>query len=296
MPITKKPWRYAVQDAVSRPVVQWLLTIAFLVPVVGTYGQYAHSGFWSQSIRVPFLFWPGQEWSWGLSMPVWLSIGLMILSYVGGIGWMIQRRTFSTVVFIGLVALIMANIAGTALNSMTGWKELQMVSSMNLAGKANRAIFSLWHNPAWEEIVFRGIPLVALLAFRRKSIKAFGWPEWCYLIIPSIVFAFYHVPGHGPSRMLDTLILGIAFGWLALQYSFFAPLILHYVFDAMMVMRLGKMPNIPKTEISWLADNAVMLNSTWSLSLLSWFLTIVLFVVIRRLQPGKSSDAIAENS
>ena len=209
---------------------------------------------------------------------------------------MIQRRTFSTVIFIGVGALIVANLAGLGVNSIFGWKEQQMVSSMDLAGKANRAIFSLWHNPAWEEVVFRGIPLITLLALRKQAVGAFGWPEWCYLIIPSIVFALYHVPGHGPSRILDTLILSIAFNWLALQFTFFAPLVLHYVFDAMMVMQFGKMPNIPKTEVSWLADNAVGLNSTWSLSLLAWFLLILLFTVIRLVQLRKPVEPIVENT
>ena len=289
---TSKIWKDAFRIAAANPFVGWMLALAFCVPLAATIGQFSNTGFWGTSLRVQILFWPGQDWSWGPIVSVWLSMGLMLLSYSFGIVWLIKRRFFSVVILAGVAGLIVANIAGAALNTVTGWKELQMVSSMDLAGKANRAIFSLWHNPAWEEVVFRGIPLAALLYLRRRLPGPFGWPEWCYLVIPSIVFAVYHIPGHGPSRIVDTFILSLLFGWLALRYTFFAPLILHYIFDAMMVPQLPKMPNIPKGEVGWLSDNAGMLNSAWSISLLFWIILMIAFMFFHRVRLAR----MAENS
>ncbi len=51
---------------------------------------------------------------------------------------------------------------------------------MALAGMANRLIFAHWHNPVWEELVFRGIPLLFLLAVRRTLGRDARWSVWVY--------------------------------------------------------------------------------------------------------------------
>jgi hypothetical protein len=162
---------------------------------------------------------------------------------------------------------------------------------MDLAGKANRAIFALWHNPAWEELVFRGVPLGLLLMARRNARYAGPLASWCYYLLPAIAFAVYHVPGHGPSRLVDTFILSLAFSWLALRFTFFAPLVLHYVFDAMMTLSLGKMPNIPRAEVAWLAAHATALNTAWSVALLCWLLSLAVAAAIHcvRRSPARAA-------
>jgi hypothetical protein len=57
---------------------------------------------------------------------------------------------------------------------------------------------------------------------------------------------------------------------------------MHYLFDAVMTLSLGKMPNIPTREVAWLADHATLLNSTWSLTLLLWLASIPVSVVFLR--------------
>ena len=274
MTTSTQRWASAARDAITRPTAQYVLAIALLVPAVATLGQFIHSGFLAKSTTVLLLFWPGRAWSWGIAMPVWLSAGLMIASYVAGVGWMIHRRTLATVVLICVGVMAAAGTVGAIVNGITGWRELQVVASMDLAGRVDRAIFSMWHNPVWEEVVFRGIPLVALLWYRKRVPTTLGWAEWCYMIVPSVIFAAYHVPGHGPSRIADTLVIAAAFAWLALRYTFLAPLVLHYVLDAMMVMHLPKMANVPAEEVTWLADNFGAINSTWTVALLCWMVFI----------------------
>jgi len=285
-------WTVSLRSALKHNVVQASLAIALLVPLLATAGQFLSSGFWRQSSGVALLFWPGQDWQWTVSMPVWISMGAMLTSYLAGIAWLLRKRTLSAVVLSGVGALIAANAVAAALNYVAGWRELQVVSSMELAGKANRAIFSFWHNPAWEEVVFRGIPLILLfMAVRGKDGARPRWALWCYYVVPSLVMAAYHVPGHGPSRLVDTFLLSLAFAWMALRYSFFAPLVIHYVFDAVMTMSLGKMPNIPTREVAWLADHAALLNSTWTIALLLWLASIPVTLILRRYRGRPPSGA-----
>jgi hypothetical protein len=275
-------WLASIQFALEHRVVQGVLACAFLVPLIATVGQYWSSGFWWQSSGVELLFWPGQKWHWVVRMPVWVSMGAMLASYLAGIAWLLRRRTLSVVALSAIGALIVANVAAGGLNYLTGWRELQVVAGMDLAGKANRAIFSLWHNPVWEEVIFHGIPLVLLLLVRRIYPAAARWSLWCYYLVPSLIFAAYHVPGHGPSRMIDTFLLSLVFAWMTLRFTFFAPLVMHYTFDAVMTMSLGKVPSIPANEVAWLARHFTLLNSTWTIALLVWMATIPVVVLVRR--------------
>ena len=110
------------------------------------------------------------------------------------------------------------------------------------------------------------------------------WPmKQSQMIVPSVIFAWYHVPGHGPSRLVDTLILSLVFAWMARRYTFFAPLVMHYVFDAVMTMSLGKMPNIPASEVTWIAAHSTALNSAWTIALLLWIASVPALVLRRRM-------------
>ena len=229
-------------------------------------------------------------------MPVWLSMGAMLASYLAGIVWMVQRRTLSPVALSGLGALIVANVVAAAINYLAGWRELQTLSSMARAGIADRLIFAHWHNPAWEELVFRGIPLLFLLAVRRTTGRDARWSVWAYYLVPSLIFAAYHVPGHGPSRIVDTFILSLVFAWLARRYTFFAPLVLHYVFDAISTLSLGKMPGIPTAEVAWLADHFTVLNSTWTLLMMLWLASILAFALVGRYRAARAPAVSPEAS
>lgn len=289
-----------LRSALEHPAVQAPLAAALLVPLAATVGQYAASGFWGEWTAVELLFWPGAPWKLAVRLPVWLSMGAMLAAYVAGIAWLVRKRTLTMAVLAGMGVLVAAQLAAAGVNALTGWRELQKVSSMDLAGKANRAVFALWHNPTWEELVFRGVPLLVLLLVLRKSPRATRPATWGYYAIPSAVFAAYHVPGHGPSRIVDTLVLGLVFAWMARRFGFFAPLVLHDVFDAMMTLSLGKLPNIPKSEVAWLVANATTLNSAWSVALLLWLAAMPLAYLGMRVRARRSEGvpgqgAVAEN-
>jgi membrane protease YdiL (CAAX protease family) len=151
---------------------------------------------------------------------------------------------------------------------------------MDLSGKANRLILSQWHNPIWEEVVFRGIPLLCLAFLVKKSPRARRVGTWCYFLVPSLVFAAYHVPGHGYSRIADTFVLSLIFAWLALRYGFCAVMVLHYIFDAVIVLSLGKLKNIRTDEVRWLADHFGILNSMFSVALIA-ILSLMIILVVR---------------
>lgn len=111
--------------------------------------------------------------------------------------------------------------------------------------KINGAIFSWWCNPLWEEIVFRGIPLIILWCVKKKlSANGYKYAKILYILLPSIAFVAYHIPNHGTSRIVDIFITGCIFSYLALKYSFLAPLVLHYMFDANDILYLSNISYI----------------------------------------------------
>jgi hypothetical protein len=95
-----------------------------------------------------------------------------------------------------------------------------------------------------------------------------------YCIAPSIICGIYHIPGHGIIRFFDTLIIGSAFAWLALKYTFFAPVIMHYIADAMLVLSLNKLPAIQPVEVEWIIQYGRTLNT------FSFLFVLLLFALI----------------
>ncbi|HEY2016264.1 MAG TPA: CPBP family intramembrane glutamic endopeptidase [Bryobacteraceae bacterium] len=272
----------AVAAASSHIAVQTLLAFALIVPLAATIGEFSNSGFFRRQVDLEILFWPGGKWHWAIPMNVAAIMAVLGLSYLSGIAWLVHRRTLGRVIFAGVGALIAANVVGSAVNYLTGWREGQVVGSMELAGKLDRLILSQWHNPIWEELVFRGIPLLCLAFVVKKWSVARKVATWCYFLIPSLVFAAYHVPGHGYSRLADTFVLSLAFAWLALAYGFSAVMVLHYIFDAMIVLSLGKFRNFRTDEVRWLADHFGLWNSMFSLAVLA-MLCAMAFLILRHL-------------
>jgi hypothetical protein len=255
-------WRQSAQAVLQDVSVQLVLTFALILPLVATVGQYWSSGFFRQTVGFDILFWPGARWHWAIPMNVALIVAFFGLSYVAGIGWLLHRRILGTVIFAGIGALIVARLLETAVSHFTGWRELQVVGSMDLGGESEQTIMALWHNPIWEEVVFRGFPLLAYTVLVKKRPQSMKPGLWCYYLVPAIAFAAYHVPGHGYSRIADTFVLSLAFSWLALRYGFCSVMVLHYIFDALMVLSLGTLKNIPRDEVRWLADHAAILNTS----------------------------------
>jgi hypothetical protein len=279
--------RASVTAAAQNRGVQSLLSLALLVPLVATAGQYWASGFWRQKTGVLVLFWPFAQWNWTVAINAAVAMGAIAVLYVRGIERLWRARTLTVVMLAGIGGLIAAQLAGAAVNRITGWRELAPLGSFNLAGRVNRFIFAQWHNPVWEELVFRGLPLLAYAWLAKR------WPaaaKWGYFVVPSVVFAAYHVPGHGYSRITDTFILSLIFAWLALRYSFWSVLVPHCVFDAVSVLSLGKR-GAPPDEVRWLAENFGAVNTTFTLSMIGAIVLLVFFT-LRYAAGGVSKGSI----
>jgi hypothetical protein len=273
--------KVSVREALAHPAGQAPLAFALLVPLAATAGQFAATGFWRHSLAVGILFWPGAAWKWAPHLNAGAVMAVMGALYVWGIVRLYRARTLGIVVALCIGAVIVAQTLGAAVNRFTGWKELQVLSAMDISGKVNGFLLAQWHNPLWEEVAFRGIPLI-VCGWLAKRLPRAAW--WCYFLVPSAFFAAYHVPGHGYSRIVDTFLLALAFAWFALRYGFWAVLVLHSILDAIWVLGLGHARYIPADEVRWLSDTFGLWNSEWTLSTLaalSAFTVLVLRMAVR---------------
>lgn len=272
-------WKDSIKLVPKNILFQLMVVLIFLIPLIATLGQYVNSNFLLENVPVQILFWPGVTWEWSIIMPVWLITSVFAITYLFGIVVLLRNRNLGIVALWGIFSMIIANLVAAPINYLAGWSELQVVNNMDLAGKVNIAILSLWHNPLWEEVVFRGLPLFILLFITNKYERFKSKANLIYIIVPSIIFGLYHIPNHGMSRIIDTFILGVILAWLTLKYTFFAPVILHYIFDAIMTLSLSKMPNIPKNEVRWLAENSWVLNTSFSVSIILLLILIPIVTI-----------------
>jgi Type II CAAX prenyl endopeptidase Rce1-like len=286
-------WKASIKAACGHASMQVVVAFALLLPLAATVAQYWSSGFFRQTVSVVLLFWPGAEWKWAISMNTAAAMAVVGCLYVAGIAWLFRRRTLANAVMISIGAVISASLIGDTLNRLTGWKELQVLASMDFTGKANRLIFAQWHNPIWEEAAFRGIPLLCYAWLVRIWPRGTRTAKWCYFLLPSLMCAAYHVPGHGYSRIADTFLLGLVFAWLALRYSFWSVIVLHCLWDAMSVLSIGRMKSVPAAEVPWLADHFGVLNTLFSLSMLVTVCLLIFLVARQRLRERMPAEARA---
>jgi hypothetical protein len=257
----------------------FLLTGALILmfPLIGTIGQFLNTAYFGKTVPVLLLFWPGSDFKVTIPVLVWMFMGLVFLSYLAGIVYMFRKRTLGKVILITIIFFIFSGLLRTFLTHSFGLHESPMP---DLTGKANAAILSQWHNPIWEEIVFRGIPLLILLLVEKYvTRKRTTTGVIIYMLVPAVVFGFYHIPGHGLIRFFDTLILGAGFSWLALQYTFFAPVVMHYIADAMIVLNLTRIPTIQPSEVGWLLHYGPTLNTFSFMFMLFLFLMIPVLLI-----------------
>lgn len=240
--------------------------LILVFPVIATTGQFMSTGYFSKTVPVLLFYWPGSDVDLRMNFIVWLVMGLMFASYFAGIAYMFYRRTLGKVILLTIIIFIFSGLLRNLLAHTLGMQENPMP---DLTGKANSAILSLWHNPIWEEIAFRGIPLVILLSVEKYLTKKRTMTGvLLYILIPSIICGIYHIPGHGLIRFFDTLIIGAGFAWLALKYSFLAPVVMHYIADAMQVMNLNKIPTIQPSEVPWIIKYGASINTFSSVTTL----------------------------
>jgi hypothetical protein len=265
-------------------------TTILILPMIATIGQFLNTGYFQKATPILLVFWPGSDFKITIQMFVWLFMGLVFISYIAGIAYMFYKRTLGKVILITISFFIFSGLLRSLLTAAFGLHESPMP---DLTGKANSALLSQWHNPIWEEIVFRGIPLIILLAVEKyitKKRTTTGILIYC--ILPAIAFGFYHIPGHGLIRFFDTLILGAGFSWLAIRYTFFAPVVMHYIADAMIVFSLGKIPTIQPAEIEWLTKYGPTLNTFSFFAALTLIFVIPALMIYNTIKLRKQTKAL----
>jgi hypothetical protein len=94
------------------------------------------------------------------------------------------------------------------------------------------------------------------------------------------MFSIYYIPGHGIVRVPDTFIAGLVFEYLALRYSLFASLALHYFFDAQYVITILNDKKIPKDQVVWLTQNTELLNKVFYGCFYSLIIVIPVIIII----------------
>lgn len=261
--------------------------ILLLLPLVATTGQFIDTGFLQNKIPVLILFWPGKNIDVHIHLFVWQFIGIVFLSYIAGIIYLVKIRSLAKIILISIFVFIVANILRLIVERVTGWKETT-IGDIN--GAVNEIIVSLWHNPIWEEIIFRGIPLLILIAAGKLfNIKIATRLEIIYIVVPSILCGLYHIPGHGLIRFFDSMIISMAFAWMALRFTLFAPVVIHYVADAMLIMNLDKIP-LKLPSDSWLTQYGNTLNSVFTLLILM-IIAAIPFLFIRHYRKVTSPGA-----
>lgn len=269
-------------DVTENSFLQFLIAIIFIIPLIGTIGQYITSGFIFNTESLELLYWPGCNQSLDIFLPVYISFGAMAISYVYGIVYMCRKNNFLKVVLISFGGLFLSQLIGDIINYFIGIKDMQNINSMDLNGLANKAIFANWYNPLWEEVFFTGIPLFFYCFLTKgKSSKVKFMGKALYFILPSILCSIYHIPNHGQARIVDTFFTHVLLEYIALGFSFFANLVMHYIFDSIIVLSLYKYNNIPQSEIKWLVDNSGNLNTIMSILVIVFALSVI-FIVVRK--------------
>jgi hypothetical protein len=264
-------------------------TFILLIPIVATIGQYIDTGYFRKEVPVLLLYWPGSDFEIKIQVYVWLIISLMLGSYLAGIFYLCHKRTIGKVILFTIGFFIISILIRTLLSRIFG---LQESALPDMKGKANSLILAQWHNPIWEEIVFRGIPLLLLLGSERYITKRRTLTGvLLYFIIPSFFLGLYHIPGHGLIRFFDTLVLSLGFSWLAFRYSFFAAIVMHCIADAMIVLSLDKITTIAPNEIPWILHYGPTLNTIWSFLILA-FIILIPVIIISRTARGLRDQAV----
>lgn len=281
----------SLRYALANPVFLEIAAFLFFAPLVVLVGQFWTSGFLGRSVPVPLLFWPGVHWHWAVVMPGWLAMGIIAVCYLSGIEWLIRKRTLGIVAVCGFGIMALSVVLQKWTVALSGWTEQQ--SPWDLAGKVDLSLYSSAQNALWEELVFRGVPLLILLYILKKWPLSASWSKLAYLLVPSVLFAAYHVPNHGPVRILNTFVFGVCLAWMALRYGLLASVLVHLFGNVQRVWHLGTLPDIPASEIAW-----IVRNDAW-LQIVQTGLTVALFAAIPVLilwylwRSGKNTDPVA---
>jgi len=124
-----------------------------------------------------------------------------------------------------LAAVLLANLAGTAVGSWLG-EEYAGAPDLTTPGAANIGVFlvAVLVAPAVEELFFREMLLARVLG---------GAPGWLAITATAAAFGVFHLAAGGIALVLTLGLMGVALAWLRLKTgSLAAPFIVHALNNA----------------------------------------------------------------
>jgi len=68
-----------------------LCTLILLLPMIATIGQFYNTGFFLKSAPLLIFYWPGSDFEIKIPVLVWVSMGLIFISYLAGITFMLKK-------------------------------------------------------------------------------------------------------------------------------------------------------------------------------------------------------------
>ena len=89
--------------------------------------------------------------------------------------------------------------------------------------------FGLWHNAVLEEVIFRGIPL---LAGAVTGLSAYRFWPYLYCSGTALAFGFHHHRMGRRDRFYDTTLFGALLAAVALRFGLSAAILLHSIHNA----------------------------------------------------------------
>lgn len=288
--------KYLADRICKNKIIAIVLTFLFLIPLVLTILQYISSGFILKSSGVSLLYWPGSKKSFTIILPVFISFGIMGLSYLYGIYYLNKRNIFLKVLLITILSVVLGRVGISIFSNIFNIHEMQSMDSMDLKGIVDRAIFSQWYNPLWEEMFFTGIPLLIYKALYNKlDDKMKKVLLILYYTIPSIIMCIYHVPNHGYIRIVDTFIIHIFSQYIATNFGLISTIVTHYFMDAVSVISFSKIANIDHNELKFLFENQNTIDTVFLVSLLLLLISVVFFILKYSFNYYKSSKIERKN-
>jgi len=183
-----------------------------------------------------------------------------VKNWLTGIGLYFPDKIHNHIILGVLLGII--SLAGMLSGSLLTGKYVFDFSNISLG----HLIFSLTPG-IWEEVLFRGVIMIALIQYFRDLKKAFWWQV--------VIFALCHVSGFDLKslpELISVAIIGITFSLTAVKTrALIAGIIYHYIHDAFLFIVQNPGGNYYGFE-----DNVTFYIFLWSAMLLNMMI-IVLF-------------------
>jgi len=176
-----------------------------------------------------------------------------IRDFIINVGLSRPKKTYKFILLGIMTALF--TLSGMLIGSILTGKFAFSFATITLT----QAVFSLTPG-IWEEVLFRGVIILALLRLTKSYRKAF--------ILQIVIFGLAHIKGVDILSMVDAfsvMILAVAFTYISYKTKSLIPgIIFHYLHDTFLFF-----VQLPDGEYSGFRDNALFYGALWITTVLS---------------------------